>query len=79
MKIKNISKLPKRKVTMEELLGKEEIKDVFDDVLDERDKTEEVLFIWGNGKYIQWRSSGLSISRQIYIMEMVKYTLMKEE
>ncbi len=75
MKIRNLDKLPKRKVTIDELLGLDEIKDILDELLAEN--MSEVIVIWSKEgePFFSFRSNGIALSRLVYILESVKLSL----
>ncbi len=75
-KIRRLDKLPKRKVTIDELLDRDEIISAIDDVIADKDDMDEFMGIYVKDGSIYWRCSGLSVSRQIYLMEGVRFSLL---
>ena len=78
-KIRRLDKLPKRKVTIEELLDREETTDAFEDALAVKDDIGDLLIIWSDDGHITWRTNGLKISRTIYLMELIKNRMLSED
>ena len=78
-KVRRLDKLPKRKVTIEEILDREEITDTFEDAISDKDAIGDLLIIWSDGKSITWRTNDLSIGRIIYLMELIKNRILSED
>ena len=77
-KIKNLSNLPKRKVTVEDILYREDIEVVLADINKDKESYTELLAITAcDDGTIQWRHSNLPDSRMIYMMEIVKKDLLE--
>ena len=80
MSIKNLSKLPKRKVTIDELLSLDTIVDIAGDIIDDKNDIEELLVIythWDDDS-VFYSVNGVSKSRMSWLMECVKHGLMKD-
>ncbi|KKN21271.1 hypothetical protein LCGC14_0927020 [marine sediment metagenome] len=79
MKVKNLNKLPKRKITVNDIIISEDIKDAVDDFNDMKSSFRELLFISVDDEgFVCWRHSDMSLSRMIYVMEIVKKNLLEE-
>ncbi len=80
MRVKNLSKLPKRKVTVDDLLGFDTVVDIAGDLVDDKENIEELLVIYThrNEDSVYWFGNGLSKSRKVWLMECVKHGLMDE-
>ncbi len=77
--ITRLDKLPKRKITVDELLGRQDITKILTETLEKRNDIDELLVIYtDNGKGINWCSSKAATSRLIYVMEIVKRALLDE-
>ena len=78
-KIRRLDKLPKRKVTVDDLLDRDNITRAIDGIAEEVPDIDEFIGIFTRDGNICWRSSGLPVSRTIYLMEMVKNILLNEQ
>jgi hypothetical protein len=76
MKIRRLDKLPKRKVTVDELLDRADIQEIKEELqtLD----TDELLVIYSQGEKISWRSN-MTISRLVYLIEVIKKALLEDD
>jgi hypothetical protein len=78
MKIRRLDKLPKRKVTIEELLDLIDTHDAVDILLSEKDTLDELLVIYTKEHEINWVTNGMTSSRMLWIIETVKTALLNE-
>lgn len=71
--IKRLGKLPKRKVTVDELLGQDDIKRAIDDLQNNINNIEELVIIYterGSNDVVTWHNN--FVSRFIYLLEFAK-------
>ncbi len=79
-KVRDLSKMPKRKVTVEDVLHREDIESVLADMVKDKEEYNEILAIAGRSDgTIMWRHSGMTTSRMIYFMELLKTILLEEK
>lgn len=78
-RVRSLEKLPKRKVTVDDILGCEDIMSVIGDLEKDHLDFNEILVIASTEDGLQWRHSGMSLSRLIYVMEKVKSSLLLED
>ncbi len=86
MKIKSLSKLPKRKVTISEILGRDEIVKILDEMSECSADIEELIIIYTTKNKdnincentVNWGTSTMKMSRIIYCLESMKYSLLAE-
>lgn len=73
--IKNLSKLPKRKVTIEEILGSDRVAEMLDEIYDERHDIDELIIIHTSRKHsgMAFSVNGVTESRIIAMLEGVKF------
>ena len=78
--IKRMDKLPKRKVTVAELLDKDDVQHILETVTADREKIDEIIVIWENDgeDSIHWLGN-MSKSRTVYFLEKVKKCLLEDE
>ncbi len=78
MRVRNLNKLPKRKVTVDDLLGFDTIVDIAGDLVDDKENIEElvVIFTHRGENSVSWYGNGLSKSRISWLMDCVKCGLM---
>jgi hypothetical protein len=79
MKIKRLDKLPKRKVTIDELLELSDIQDILNDISEAKSDIEEIVVIYTSGKNVHWIANGLLLSRILWLIETVKQGLLTEQ
>lgn len=81
MRVKNLSKLPKRKVTVDDLLGFDTIVDIAGDIVDDKENIEELLVIYTHldDDSVFYSANKVSSSRMVWLMERVKHGIMKDE
>ena len=77
-KIRRLDNLPKRKVTVDDILDRNELVDALEELISERDNMEEFVGLWVADGHINWITSGLSISRLNYLLDKCKMSLMEE-
>lgn len=78
-RIKSLGKLPKRKITIDNLLAKDDTITAINNFLEERDNIEDLLIIFSKDDHIQWITNGLTISQQVYLCEVLKHALFEGE
>jgi ribosomal protein L2 len=78
MRIKRLDKLPKRKVTITDLLNLDDIQTVINDLEADKDRIAEVITIWANRDedMFHFATNGLRESRIIYALESVKNAIL---
>ena len=77
-RIRRLDKLPRRKVTIDELLELSDIQETFDAALADKDKLNELLIIWTTEGQIHRAWYNLTASRTLWILERVRHDLMVE-
>ena len=81
MKVRKLDKMPKRKVTVDDLLEVDNIKRIIGDIDAIKNDLDELLVIYSerNARSFTWITSGLKDSRIIYMCEAVKYSLLGDK
>ena len=79
--IRNLSKLPKRKVTVDELLGYDNIIGMASELIEEADNIEELIIIktLKNTDIITYETNGLMRSKILWLLESIKQLLLERE
>ncbi len=79
MKVRRLDKMPKRKVTIDDLLVLDTVKEIIGDLDADKSDIEELVVIFSkrNDKNFTFMINGLPESRVVYMCEMVKYTLLQ--
>lgn len=77
-KIRKLDKLPKRKVTVDDLLGLDDVNDVIQGIIENRFDIDEVVVIYTLKKEdgFHWHTNGMYNSRLIYMFESIKQDLL---
>lgn len=75
--IKRLDKLPKRKVTVSQLLETEEINSTLNDFYECAQEADEFIGICCKDNRINWTYNA-SLSRQLWLLERVKYCILQE-
>ena len=79
-KVRSLKNLPKRKVTIEDILWRDDLDSAMQDTLDDMDGFTELLIIGTNQEgEICWRHSSMALSRLIYVMKVVENALLNKE
>ena len=78
-KIKNLGKMPKRKVTIDDVLWRDDIDSTIKDVIEKREDFTELLCIGVTNDEIWWRHSNMLESRIVYLAEVVKNCILNKE
>lgn len=78
-KLKRLDKLPKRKVTIDEVLDREDVTAAVADTVEAAPDMDEFFAISVQGGDVCWRHSGLRESRLIYLLELVKKAILDKE
>lgn len=79
-RVRNLSKLPARKVTIDDILYRADIDGVLVDTNKDKENFTEILVIATNfDNTIYWRHSGMIASRLLYLMEVVKHSELSKE
>ena len=79
MSIKNLSKLPKRRVTIDELLGFDDVVEIAERLYSERQEISEAIVITVKGGAIYWETNAMPKSRQLYLLEIAKKELLCDD
>jgi len=77
-KIRRLDKLPKRKVTIDEILDLTDKQEIIDILIENKDKIGEILVIYTIDGEINWTSNGMVTSRFNYLLDRVKHCTMRE-
>ena len=78
-KVRKLDKLPKRKVTIDDILDRGEIAAAVADTVEAAPNMDEFFAIYVQGDEICWRHSGLRTSRLVYLLELVKKAILEAE
>lgn len=78
-KIRNLSKLPKRKVTVDELLELDNINDLLTHINNVKADISELVIIYTTGTNILWNTAGTTASRLIYLLEHTKLLALNKD
>ena len=79
MRVRRLDKLPKRKVTVGELLDQQDIANVVEEAAKVVNKADEMICIWAEDGELKWITSGMPISRVVYIAEAMKRAVMDDD
>lgn len=79
MKVRRLDKLPKRQVTVDDILDRSDVVDAIQDVLDERDNIDEFIGITVTDGSVCWRISSMSVARLDYLLDVVKNCILKDD
>lgn len=76
-KIRNLAKLPKRKVTVDDLLDRQGFADVIDEIIEDKDNMSCLLGIWitQDGK-LCWHGTHMSKAYMVYLLDITKADLL---
>jgi len=77
MKVRRLDKLPKRKVTVDEILGLSDIQGILDDV--PKGEIDELLVIYTSKDSFYWVANGISPSRVLWLIESMKHGLLGDK
>ena len=77
MKVKNLAKLPKRKVTIDDLLDVSDISEAAAELDKNKYELDEFFLITCKGDDVSWRGNARK-SRTIYLMELVKKAILED-
>ena len=77
--VRKLDKLPKRKVTVDDLLELDDVNDVIQNIIANRFDIEElaVVYTLKNESGFHWHTNGMYDSRIMYMFESVKMDLFK--
>ncbi len=76
-KIKNLERMPRRKVTIDDVLWRDDIDSTIKDVIEGKENFTELICIGvTSDNKIWWRHSGMLESRIIYVTEVVKHCVL---
>lgn len=78
-KLHRLDKLPKRKVTIDDLLDRNELVDALAELVGEKDNMDEFVGLWVADGKINWITSGMTIARLNYLLDICKLSLLGEE
>ena len=80
-KVKRLDKMPKRKVTVDDLLDTIDTTEIISNLSEWKQDIDEVLVVFTkrDENFISWRTNGMSIERQVYFLECIKYALLNKE
>jgi len=72
--------MTKKLPTVEDVLSKDDITCIASDLVEGKDRMEDVVVIYSTGDgLINWSTNGVTTSQFIYIMEVVKHALLSGE
>ncbi len=77
MVVKRLDKLPKRKVTVDEILDREAVVDILNELFEVSGLIEDLVVIWTDGESIH-HSYNTDNSRLIALLETTKYDVINE-
>uniref|UniRef100_A0A6M3KBY5 Uncharacterized protein n=1 Tax=viral metagenome TaxID=1070528 RepID=A0A6M3KBY5_9ZZZZ len=79
MKPRKLDNLPKRKVTVDDLLEVDEVNSVLKDIVDEKYDIDELIVIYSKKRCegFTYITNGMHHSRIVYMFEAVKQTLFR--
>ena len=77
-RIRRLDKLPKRKVTVDDILELSDIQETFDVALTDRDRIEGLLIIWTTEGETHRAWYNLTKARQLWLLERIRHDLMIE-
>lgn len=76
-RIRRLDKLPRRKVTIDELIGLSDVGEVVDNILEDKSEIKELYAIWTIEGEIRQSWCGLTPARRLWLLERVKHNLMQ--
>lgn len=79
--IKRLDKLPKRKVTINELLDISDLVTMVDDIAKLAGDIEELVIVYTlkSGTTVNWKANGIPESRAMYLLELIKHSMLHPE
>lgn len=77
MSVKRMDRLPKRKITVDELLDRDALNDIINEIIENRSSIEDIIVIWTDGDNIHRRSNA-EVGRVIGLLEATKFDVMHE-
>ncbi len=78
MAIKNLSKLPKRKVTVDELLFTDDVRDLLRELFEKRNEIDQIVVAYTDkGNVVHTFYQG-TVERVLWAMEFTKQTIIQE-
>jgi len=80
IQIQNLARLPRRKLTVDELLTHESVYSLWAEVQKELPSMTELICIWvDNEEYVHWHTSPMLKDRAIYLAETMKHDMLSSE
>ncbi len=81
MKVRRLDKLPKRKVTVDDLLGLDTIKNIISDLDAGKSNIDELLVIYSerDGTAFTYMVNGQAPSRIVYMLECIKRDVLENK
>ena len=70
---------PKKVITVSDILTKDSVHSVLADVLEKKDTITEIICICTDKDGIDYLSSSIPLSRAVYLLEVIKNTLLTKE
>jgi len=72
--------MTKKLPTVEDVLSKDDITCIASDLVEGKDRVEDVVVIYSTGDgQVGWNANGVTTSQFIYMMELVKHVLLSGE
>jgi len=80
-KVRRLEKLPKRKVTIDDLLELDTIRGILAELDTEKADIDELVVVYSkrDSSHFSLITNGLPESRLIYMLEAIKYTLLGDK
>lgn len=78
-KLRRLDKLPRRKVTVDDLLDRNDLVDALDDLVEEKGNMDEFIGLWITDGTIYWSTSPMTKARMNYLLDMCKTSLLEDK
>jgi len=79
--IRDLGKMPKRKIKIDEILGYDDIVGILDNLQERIDDIKDIMVIYStkSDNQVNWQTNGINVSRSVYLCELVKHCILEEE
>lgn len=79
MKIRSLNKLPKRKVTIKELVGVDEFTETINSLLKNRSKIQKAFFITVESDVYDFVPVNMTKAEAVYYLEAIKLCILEDD
>jgi len=79
MKVRRLDKLPKRCVTVDDLLERDGVNECLSFLDEAKNDIYDLLYIYSDGENLLWGSNGLTVGRLVSMLEAIKFSILHTE